>query len=66
MRRYDYDLNATEYHVALLESSFVHLWNVIMAVVTHYGCTLSSTVEPRNNSLAFKGSPSIKVNILRF
>ena len=23
------------------------------------------TVEPRNNSLAFKGSPSIKVNILR-
>ena len=25
-----------------------------------------STVEPRNNSLAFKGSPSIKVNILRF
>ena len=43
MRRYDYDLNATEYHVALLESSFVHLWNVIMAVVTHYGSTLSST-----------------------
>jgi len=24
-----------------------------------------ATVEPRNNSLAFKGSPSIKVNILR-
>ena len=24
-----------------------------------------STVEPRNNSLAFKGSPLIKVNILR-
>ena len=25
----------------------------------------ANTVEPRNNSLAFKGSPSIKVNILR-
>ena len=24
------------------------------------------TVEPRNNSLAFKGSPIIKVNILKF
>ena len=26
---------------------------------------LPITVEPRNNSPAFKGSPSIKVNILR-
>ena len=25
-----------------------------------------NTVEPRNNSLSFKGSPSIKVTILRF
>ena len=27
--------------------------------------SLEDTVEPRNNSLAFKGSPSIKVNILK-
>ena len=26
---------------------------------------MKNTVEPRNNSLAFKGSTSIKVNILR-
>ena len=29
------------------------------------GIRFGSTVEPRNNNLAFKGSPSIKVNILR-
>ena len=29
------------------------------------GLTICNTVEPRNNSLAFKGSPSMKVNILR-
>ena len=30
-----------------------------------YNVPVYTTVEPRNNSLAFKGSPSIMVNILR-
>ena len=37
-------------------------WELIVGNMERYANKY--TVEPRNNSLAFKGSPSIKVNIL--
>ena len=48
------------------QEAFVVTWkkkvsdwpNILILSITY-------TVEPRNNSPAFKGSPSIKVNILR-
>ena len=48
------------HYVALGKADYNH-FAIFVVLIQNYQCT----VEPLNNKLAFKGSPSIKVNLLR-